>query len=133
MTALRRFLFDHRLLAAGIVAFAMFLKALVPAGYMVGGESGSITIEICTGYGPVTTTLAIPGLEHHQDKSDHPGKEMPCAFSGLTAPSLACADPALLVLAIAFIVAAILRPEILVAPSAPAFLRPPLRGPPLHA
>ena len=133
MFGLRRFLFDHRLLTAGIIALAMFLKVLVPAGFMVGNQAGSITIEICTGYGPMKATMVIPGMAHHQDKPDHQGKEVPCAFSGLNAPSMTAADPVLLALAIAFIIATIFRAEIPIVARAPAFLRPPLRGPPLHA
>lgn len=130
---MRSFLLVHRRLAAAIVALALFLKVLVPAGYMLANDHGPVTIAICTGYGPMKMAMAMPGMEHRRDTSGHQGKEMPCSFSALTAPSLAAADPVLLAIAIAFIIAAIFRMAIPGVSRTPAFLRPPLRGPPSHA
>jgi hypothetical protein len=52
--------------------------------------------------------ITIPGLEQGKpDGGDHPGKaEQPCAFAGLSAPSLAATDPILLAVAILFALAA---------------------------
>ena len=118
-------------LAAWLVALALVMKVLVPSGYMLGTSGGSITIEICSGYGPMKMTMPMSGMTHHgSDKGDHGKAEQPCAFSSLSAPSLAAADPVLLALAIAFIVAAAFRMAVTSPPRASAFLRPPLRGPP---
>ncbi|HWK35538.1 DUF2946 family protein [Sphingomonas sp.] len=126
MTALRLFVRDHRVLAAWLVVLALAMKLAVPAGFMTSTQAGAITVEVCNGTGPMT--IAIPGLP---DKPADPGtKEQPCAFSGLSAPSLAGADPVLLVAAIAFVFAYAIRRETPVAARAPAYLRPPLRGPP---
>jgi hypothetical protein len=127
---LRHVLLRHRTLAAWVLSLALLMKLLVPAGYMVGGSAGAITIELCSGYGPMKMTMTLPGTEQHQDKDEHQGKEMPCAFSGLATPSLAAVDPLLLALVIAFIVATIFRVATSSAVGAPAHLRPPLRGPP---
>lgn len=109
----------------------LLLKALVPAGYMVGTSGGAVTIEMCSGYGPMKMTIAMPGLAHPDGKQDRRGKEMPCAFSGLAAPSLAGADPLLLAPAILFIIATVFRAADRTGPpDEPAFLRPPPRGPP---
>ena len=106
MTGLRQHLLRHRALAAWLVALALLMKVLVPTGYMLGTSAGTITVELCSGYGPMKMTMPTPGMAHHGgDKSNHGKAEQPCAFSGLSAPSLAAADPILLVLSLAFIIA----------------------------
>ncbi|WP_353464507.1 DUF2946 family protein [Sphingomonas faeni] len=134
MAALRRLLMDHRQLAAWVVACALVMKILVPAGFMPVVSGGGVTIEICGGKAPAQTVvapmMAMPGMAHHSGKSDHQEREMPCAFSGLTAPSLAAVDPVLLAIAIAFIVGLVRHVRIAVPIAAQAYLRPPLRGPP---
>lgn len=140
MAVFRRHLLRHRHLAAWAIAAALLMRMLVPTGYMIGGAGGALTILLCPGYAP-TPDAAMPGMAHHagqahhQDGREHPGKhsggEMPCAFSGLSAPSLGGADPLLLALAIAFVVATAFRaPDREGPPGAQPFLRPPLRGPP---
>lgn len=133
MIALRRLLLNHRALSAWVIAFALLMKLLVPAGFMPVVAGGTISIEICSGTAPAKMMMAMPGMAHHQDKSGHHGKEMPCAFSGLTAPSLAAADPLLPTLAIAIIVATVFGVATPSVARAPAYLRPPLRGPPARA
>lgn len=130
MTVFRLFLLRHRGLTAWLVAVALLMKMLVPTGYMVGTSVGSIMVELCSGYDPVK--MIMHGGTHQPDKPDHQGKETPCAFSGLGAPSLGGADPLLLALAVAFIMALAFRivPRRAL-PGAPAHLRPPKRGPPL--
>ncbi|WP_374945088.1 DUF2946 family protein [Sphingomonas sp.] len=132
MTGLRQYLLCHRALAASLVALALLMKVLVPTGYMLGTSTGSITVELCSGYGPAKMTM--PGMAHHGgDKSDHGKAEQPCAFSGLSAPSLAATDPILLALALAFIIATAFRAPTPVLVQARAFLRPPTTGPPVHS
>ncbi|MDD1450437.1 hypothetical protein NHF48_004585 [Sphingomonas sp. H160509] len=118
------------------------MKILVPAGFMPVVSGGRVTIEICGGIAPaqtvmapmtamaMTMTMTMPGMAHHSGKSDHQEREMPCAFSGLTAPSLAAVDPVLLAIAIAFIVGLVRHVRTAVPIAAQAYLRPPLRGPP---
>ena len=131
MAVLRHYILRHRLLAVWLIAAALLMKVLVPTGYMASTSAGSIVIEICTGYGPQKMVMAMPGMEHHQDKKrDHGKAGAPCAFSGLSAPSLAAADPLVLALAFAFIMAGVFRLAIAGAVATPAFLRPPSRGPP---
>jgi hypothetical protein len=127
---LRDILLRHRMLAVWLAVLALLMKVAVPAGYMIGTEHGSITIELCSGTGPMTMTMQMPGMAHHDNKSDHGKGEQPCPFSGLSAPSLAAADPILLAIAITFIVATVFRIPDKSVVRAPAFLRPPLRGPP---
>jgi hypothetical protein len=121
------------MLAVWLATLALLVKVAVPAGYMIGTEHGTITIELCSGTGPMTMTMAMPGMAHHDPKSDHDKAEQPCPFSGLSAPSLAAADPILLAIAITFIVATVFRSTARPVVRAPAFLRPPLRGPPARS
>jgi len=112
----------------------------VPGGFMPVVANGVLTIQLCAGAGPSTlatatsqtTHAAMPGMTHDPDKTQHAGREMPCAFSGLTTAGLAAADPVLLALAIAFVVATVFRVATPVVARAPEFLRPPLRGPPVR-
>lgn len=124
------------MLAAWIVAAALLMKLVVPAGFMPVFSGSSVTIEICTGVGPQTVTMpmAMPGMpDHGQGKSDHAAKDMPCGFGGLAFPALAAADPIALALALAFLIATVFRLVHRDVALAVAHLRPPLRGPPRTA
>lgn len=129
-----RHLLAQRQLAVLLCAATLLLKLLVPTGYMIDSNHGRIAITMCSGTGPVTAMMAMPGM--HGDASDH-GKskdhgkaEMPCAFSGLSAAVLDAVDAIQLAALVAFIMAIGLAGVLLPAPSGPAYLRPPLRGPP---
>lgn len=132
MAALRLCLLRNRALAAGLVLAALLMKVLVPTGYMVSASAGSITIEVCSGYGPQRMVMVMPGMGHRPDQKNDPGRaEMPCAFTGLSVSSLTGADPLVLAIAIAFMIFTAFRiPMRPATPSGPAYLRPPLRGPP---
>jgi hypothetical protein len=131
MTGFRRSILQRRLLAAWLVAAALAMKLLVPAGYMPMVSSGSITLELCSGYEPPKMAMAMPGMAGKQEHEDKQGKmEMPCPFAGLAMPGLVGADPILLIAAISLIMAL----GFLVTRRPPlrriTHLRPPLRGPP---
>lgn len=131
MHRLRRLVLANRHFACAILALALVMKIVVPAGFMPTVSDGRIVISICSGTGPTTMVVTIPGLE--QDKPDggkHGKADQPCAFAGLSAPSLAAADPILLAAAILFVLALGMRPLPLPAATASPYLRPPLRGPP---
>lgn len=133
MTAIRTFLARHRLLAIWLVAAAFMLKALVPAGFMPVLSHGEMLIQLCTGQGAQTIVMELPGKSDDRAPADHKKAETLCIFSGLSAPTLAAADPILLAVAIAFVlamgfVAVAFAPRI-----APPFLRPPPIGPPTEA
>ncbi len=130
-----RYILVKRYLAMLVCATTLLMKLLVPAGYMVDGDHGRFVITICSGTAPAAMTMDMPGV--HGDMPDHGrsegGKaEMPCAFSGLSATPLAPIDPIQLAALIAFVLAIGLVVTVLPAPSRPAFLRPPLRGPPAY-
>jgi len=111
---------------------ALLVKLLVPAGFMPVLDGGTLRIEICAGVTPAAPAVQPMAGMKHGGHGDAPASkpELPCAFAGVAMPSLAAVDPLLLVLAIAFamrLAAAIVAPRPF---TAPAFLRPPLRGPP---
>jgi hypothetical protein len=133
VTALRHHILNHRRWAAALLALALLAKLLVPAGYMPNVSAGAVTIELCSGFGVEKIALAIPGTDHHQQQDEHGKGDSPCTFSGLIAPSLVGADPILLAVAIAFIIATVFRAAAIVHERRAAWLRPPLRGPPIPA
>lgn len=132
-----RHLLAHRHLALIICAATLLLKLLVPTGYMIGADSGRITVSICSGTAPRTMMLEVPGLSG--DTADHgapstgDGKaDMPCAFAGLSAAAVHPIDPIQLAALIAFVMAIGLAVTRFPAPARRAYLRPPLRGPPAY-
>ena len=133
VTALRRLLLTNRALTAALVALALLMKLLVPTGFMPVVRGHSVTVEICTGMGPQTMTMAMPGMAHKSGKADHSKADMPCAFAGLALPSLAAADPLLLAAAILFVLATAFRAPVARLVQRTERLRPPLRGPPAAA
>jgi hypothetical protein len=105
-----------------LLAAALFLRLLVPAGFMVGSAAGAPALVPCPAAGP-----AMHGGHHH---GPAPHTEAPCPFAALAAPALPPADP--LVLAPSqpgFALAPAWLPEESPAPGAAA-PPPPARGPP---
>ncbi|WP_452664422.1 hypothetical protein [Sphingomonas zeae] len=141
-----RSLFAQRHLAVLLCTAALLLKLLIPAGYMIGQVDGRAAIILCPGSAPMPdmTPMVHDGamaMDHativhdrsghaprHSDK-DH-GRDMPCAFAGLSAPGLTATDPIQLALLIAFVMAMGLAMPVLPRAVAAPYLRPPLRGPP---
>lgn len=133
----RRQLLRHPLLAAWLIGIALLMRVAIPAGFMPVVVGTTVTIEICSGTGPMKMTMAMPGMDDHQDKhgdrhSDR-HSESPCGFAGLANPSLAGADSILLAFAVAFVIATTFRMVPLRQAGLPSYLRPPLRGPPAAA
>lgn len=139
MQVLRAFLMRHRAIASMLVALALCLKAVVPAGYMVETGEHMLTVTICdaaAGHN-VTKQIAIPmkdGGGKHGSGQDGTGQgKTDCAFSSLQGASVSGADPVLLLLAIAFLLTLGFAPVYSPVPRPFFSLRPPLRGPPLPA
>ncbi len=99
---------------------------------MPGMSGGMMTVTLCTGQGLQTMLVETPGNDRHDDQMHKKG-DMPCAFSGLSAPVLGGVDPILLVIAVAFIVATGFRAVARLVSTLPAHLRPPSHGPPAAA
>ncbi|MEG3146479.1 DUF2946 family protein [Sphingomonas sp. RT2P30] len=131
MRGMRHLFRRHARLAWLMVTLALAMKVLVPAGFMPVFGAKGVAIVICSGSGPMTATMAMPGMATPGGDHDAPGKhEAPCAFAGLAAPGLGGAD----IIQLAIALAAIVAFGVLFTPIARrpiwAFLRPPLRGPP---
>lgn len=100
---------------------------------MPGMSGGMMTVTLCTGQGLQTMLVEAPGNGQPHDDGMHKKGDMPCAFSGLSAPVLGGVDPILLVIAIAFIVATGFRGAARIVTTIPDYLRPPSHGPPAAA
>jgi hypothetical protein len=86
MFTLRRFQHDRRLIAALLLACALFARIAVPPGYMIGSTApgGMPVIEICTGQGAMT--VAMPGMSPTGDhRSEHQATDHPCSFAAAAA------------------------------------------------
>lgn len=138
MFRLRTLLLRHRALALLVLAAALCLKAVVPAGYMLDAGTSRITVRLCND----ASGSAAPGaiaIPMKQDQGNHPDdpaghKATPaCPYSALTLAMLGGADAILLALALAFIVLTGFVPTTPPHAQRPARLRPPLRAPPALA
>lgn len=108
------------------------MKVVVPGGYMLAASTGGMTIEICSGYGPTGMTMPMNGMSHDGGKQDHGKAGQPCIYAGLNAPVTGGADPLLLELFVAFIIATVFRTVVSRTSRRHPRLRPPLRAPPAH-
>lgn len=87
---------ENRALALWIVACALMLRVLVPAGWMPAtGADGAMRITLCTGQGLVEAWVGKDGTVHDKaPQKSEPRTDQPCSFAGLglaldTAPSIA--------------------------------------------
>lgn len=104
MSALRRSPARHISVAA-LLAFALIVKLLVPAGWMPVFGTRGVTLEMCSSYGPPPPALAkamaqaahrMAGHDKHKqhDKQAH---DQPCAYAGLSFAALDAEAPTPLV------------------------------------
>lgn len=131
MEVIRTFFRHRRALAALLVAATLCLKAAVPTGFMIGGDARTITVQICrdASGGALPQQMTIPVKQDTGDAHGKPAKGE-CPYAALSMASLSGADPVLLALALAFIVALGFAAICLAPPRREYHLRPPLRGPP---
>ena len=134
MRLLRALILRHRALAALAVLAALCMKVVVPAGYMIEQGSRILTVRMCdeAGGGHAFKQIAIP-LKNGGSEAGSKQAKGECPFAGHGTTGLAGADPALLALAIAFILALGFAPARISLARRIAYLRPPLRGPPALA
>ena len=135
MGTLRGIFGDHRALTVLLLALALAMKALVPAGYMPGSGVKILSISICADAsgGQVVKQISIPQSgKPGESRGEHGKAGTACSFASLAMASLAGADAPLLALLLAFVLAIGLLPSAPPPASRAPRLRPPLRGPPAH-
>lgn len=132
MHLLRAFLARHRAFAAVLIAAALCMKALIPAGCMIGNGNRVLTVEICADSqgGRVTQQIILAGDGKSGGQGEHGKIDGTCAFSALSFASLGAADPVLLALALVLIMALGFVPVAAPRAARVSHLRPPMRGPP---
>ncbi len=110
-----------------LVAFALVIKAVVPTGYMIGGQGKSLTILVCGDVSGdhLTKQITIPGKADGQAKAGES-----CPYASLSFASLDAALPAFVALAIAFLLLLGFAPVRVPILAGFTHVRPPLRGPP---
>lgn len=146
MHVLRAFFRDHRLFAALVLGAALLMKAVLPAGFMPVAGDRVLAIAICSDAsgGAQVRQIVIPASGQSDDGKVEHGKAEPgkaghgkgqenCAFTSLANAAVGGADPGLLLAALVFILLLGFAPVTAALRTAPARLRPPLRGPPVCA
>lgn len=140
MGTIRAFLTTNYRLAVLLLALALAAKALVPAGYMLGGILGGdakvLTVQICADAQGTAFTkqIVVPHQGKTGESADAHGKAgAACAWSALSLASAMGADAALLALALVFILAGGILAATPPLWQRTHYLRPPLRGPPARA
>lgn len=134
MDSFRTFLRANRNLAALLVALALAMKALVPAGYMLAQQTTAFTVTICAdGQGKrIVHEITVPKKAgHHGDSGDHGKDNGLCSWSSLAGGALGSDAPELLAIGLAFILALGFLPAPPPVVRSAFRLRPPLRAPPL--
>lgn len=132
MLSLRILFHSKPRLVAALIALALCVKALVPAGYMISAPHLAITIEICADASGLPSSMQLLVPRESMQDSDAKSQNF-CPYASLAMPSLSGADAPLLVLAIAYILALGFAGAVWLRFRPAAHLRPPLRGPPLNA
>lgn len=135
MSPLRTLILDNARLSLVLLALALAIKAMVPAGFMlVPGKDRTLTVMICSAASaePREIKLVIPADGAGSSNQDQrAAKDKPCTFSGLGQLALSGADPLLLVALLAFILLIGIGPRRAPRLRDAPFLRPPLRAPPV--
>ena len=115
----------------GLVAalLALCLRLMAPVGWMPVASGNGVVFTLCSGSGTETVALGKHGTPASPETGAAHG---PCAFAGMGTPALPDVPPAVaLQIFLLFIALGLAATARLHAP-APDWLRPPLRGPPLH-
>ncbi len=125
-----------RTIALALLACALALRLLIPAGWMPVVDATGLHLTLCSGSGPIEPVThhdmkAMAGTAHHHQHHHEQGMpDHPCAFAGL---GLALAEPVLPEIAL---IAPVVEATVAVIPATVAIGRglaappPPPTGPP---
>lgn len=136
MHSLRACLARHRALVTILIVATLWMKALIPAGFMLGHGERVLTVEICADSqgGHLTRQIVLPADGKSGGQQGERGQaDSICPFSALAFAGIGGAEPALLALALAFILTLGFAAVRAARPARQTRLRPPLRGPPATA
>jgi hypothetical protein len=128
---LRRLILSRPRIAAALIALALAMKLVVPAGFMPVAGPGTMIVLVCTQMGPQRVAIEVPGAPSQPDDADR--ADQPCVFAGLGQALLPGADPVQIAAALAFILAIGFAAIVLRPLRRERHAWPPLRGPPLTA
>ena len=96
MKPLRALIREYRHLALALLLVAFFIRAIIPAGFMVSTASDTVlSVTICSdaSAGLKQMQLVIPGKKPASGHSDGMEKAQHCAFSGLAKAAGGAGDP----------------------------------------
>ena len=122
-----------RTIALALLACALAVRLLIPAGWMPVVDATGLHLTLCSGSGPIELPAAhhaMAGMAHHHHHHDQGMPDHPCAFAGL---GLALAEPVLPAIAL---IAPVVEATVVVIPATVAIGRglaappPPPTGPP---
>ncbi|MFM9827463.1 MAG: DUF2946 family protein [Sphingomonas sp.] len=131
MRILRRLALRYQKVAALLLAAALAIRIIVPAGFMPTQTAAGIEIAICSGQGPMQIVIGSDGVprpaDHHEgsDVSGH------CAFAATGLAMLSPIAPDLHLASVAFAMVRALAPKVVPSIVDQTRRRPPLRAPPL--
>lgn len=131
MDLLRAFFLRHRSLAFAVIALALAMKVLVPAGFMPVVEGKTISVLVCDGHGGEQSRVIALGAPNGESGMAKAAKV--CPFSVLSAGTLGATDIAIAAALLLFIMASGFLPLALPPLRRASFLTPPSCGPPAHA
>lgn len=77
-----------RMLLPLLFAFTLFMRMVVPAGWMPVADNG-FNIVLCTGSGTVNAWVDADGNIHKQNPDANGKTDSPCVFAGLGCPFMA--------------------------------------------
>lgn len=129
MASLSILIRKHRTIAFSLIALALTMKALIPAGFMLGTQDKVLTVLVCadaTGQ-HLTKSISIPVSGKPQSTAKQ-GES--CPFASLSTALLGTADVPFIALAIAFMLLLGFAPVRIPTLGGFTYIRPPLRGPP---
>ncbi|MBW6528516.1 hypothetical protein KZ813_16865 [Sphingomonas sp. RHCKR7] len=134
MAVIRQHLLARGCLAVLLIALTLAMRLVVPGGYAPDVAGGEVRLAVCTPGGPQVLPVSVPEFRQRGSVSDDVARPSgACAFTALRSAYGSAVDPCLLAAAIAFIIAISIFWVPLGALAESRRLRPPLRGPPLHA
>lgn len=75
---------QNRALALWIIACALLLRIIVPAGWMPSADiDGRMRITLCTSTGLVEAYVDRDGTIHEKSSKSEPKTDQPCSFAGM--------------------------------------------------